>query len=211
MGGWLFALRMEVLEVEGGRFVKRSGTYQIDTGPTQYIKDLIPNSPGYMDYSPSYRRCPYIIMDRLCPSKLIYYSKWRVFHNVYLPRYGFGTRRNTSGHVGHLCSRLHTCTIRGNVGLASQRIHIFLNDTGPSYVEYWGKEFSRIRTFLRFLRISNRKTDIRENNFGLLQSKIKYNKIQNLIYNLIIISILMNIINLSCESFIIHKYPNNVS
>lgn len=30
-----------------------SGTYQIDTGPTQYIKDLIPNSPGYMDYSPS--------------------------------------------------------------------------------------------------------------------------------------------------------------
>jgi len=33
--------------------VKRSGTYQIDTGPTQYIKDLIPSGPGYMDYSPS--------------------------------------------------------------------------------------------------------------------------------------------------------------
>jgi len=61
--------------------VEWSGTYQIDTGPTQYIKDLIPDSPGYMDYSAlgalraTSRRCPYIIMDRLCPSKLIYYSK----------------------------------------------------------------------------------------------------------------------------------------
>lgn len=33
--------------------VEWSGTYQIDTGPTQYIKDLIPDSPGYMDYSAS--------------------------------------------------------------------------------------------------------------------------------------------------------------
>lgn len=86
-------MHLSCLQLQLGSLNCRYSTWaNRDTGQLQYTSKTLYQASKragptvYTTWNLLANDGPYIIMDRLCPTKLIYYSKWRVFHNVYLPQ-----------------------------------------------------------------------------------------------------------------------------